>query len=115
MSECTINIRITHNGIETWCCKDHADEHEKDPFLNCFKKNLIRLDDTDKRFNVFVLSSQSSRFQDYSPGFKHCSSCKKKKKQNEFMNIEHKTCERCIMRVRNYERKNKKAYFGHMA
>ena len=29
-----------------------------------------------------------------------CSSCKKEKEEAEFMKQEHKTCEKCIMRMR---------------
>lgn len=47
-------------------------------------------------------------------GMRICSSCSKPKPDEEYMAIEHKTCQKCIMRVRTWERKNKKAYFGHM-
>lgn len=44
---------------------------------------------------------------------KMCSSCKKLKKQKEYLKKEHKTCEKCLMRIRKYERKNKMFYTGH--
>lgn len=50
----------------------------------------------------------------YKDGMRICSSCDKAKPDDQFMDLSHKTCEKCIMRVRTWERKNRRAYFGHM-
>lgn len=44
---------------------------------------------------------------------KICSSCKREKSDDQYMKPEHKTCEKCLMRLRKWERKNKVFYTRH--